>query len=235
LRHRSGGRAARLPAGTSFEYVRGAQPRRATPEICRAANGQQTSQIGFAQPCGIESRKAREAAPIERLRSHRRQSSRASKWPVTPEVAGSSPVAPVKSPANLHVVLSGWTPPGRRLHTTFSTRRRNGQKRRDMRWRRDDFKPIQATSRLTAKAAWRLHRMTGGHGNRERDKGQDDQPMPFGEVLGRGHAPTSAPARIKLRRSRLPAPPGRASPSSSQAGSAPPPTSSRAQRCKSGG
>jgi hypothetical protein len=36
----------------------------------------------------------------------------------------------------------------------------------------------------------RLHRMTGGHGKRERDKGQDDQPMSFGEVLGRGHAPT---------------------------------------------
>jgi hypothetical protein len=38
-------------------------------------------------------------------------------------------------------------------YTQFLTRRRNGQKRRDLRWRRDDFKPIQVAFRLTAKAA----------------------------------------------------------------------------------
>ena len=51
-------------------------------------------------------------------------------------------------------------------------------------------------------------------------------------LLALGHAPT--PARIRLRRSRLPPPPGRASLSSSRGGSAPPRTSSRAQRCTSG-
>jgi hypothetical protein len=31
---------------------------------------------------------------------------RRTKWPVTPEVAGSSPVSPVKVPANQRIVLS---------------------------------------------------------------------------------------------------------------------------------
>jgi hypothetical protein len=42
-------------------------------------------------------------------------------------------------------------------------------------------------------------------------------------------------ARIRLLPSALPAPAGRAWPSSSRGGSAPPPTSSRARRCRSGG
>jgi DNA-binding CsgD family transcriptional regulator len=51
--------------------------------------------------------------------------------PVTPEVAGSSPVAPVKVPANRHVVLSVWTPDRTRLHRLFAARpntRENGPK-----------------------------------------------------------------------------------------------------------
>ena len=46
--------------------------------------------------------------------------------PVTPEVAGSSPVAPVKVPANLSILLSAQTPGRGQLHTlsTESTRKR---------------------------------------------------------------------------------------------------------------
>jgi hypothetical protein len=40
-----------------------------------------------------------------------------------------------------------------RLHTLFSKRRRNSQKRPEMRSRGGDFKPNQAEFRLTAKAA----------------------------------------------------------------------------------
>jgi hypothetical protein len=48
--------------------------------------------------------------------------------PVTPEVAGSSPVAPAKVPANRQVVLSQQTPDLRRLHRPFRGKTRNGQK-----------------------------------------------------------------------------------------------------------
>jgi hypothetical protein len=48
--------------------------------------------------------------------------------PVTPEVAGSSPVAPVKIPANRQVVLSVQTPDRRQLHRPFRSKTRNGQK-----------------------------------------------------------------------------------------------------------
>ena len=41
----------------------------------RAANGQQTSESGFAEPYGIESQRAGNAPRIERLRLHRRQPS----------------------------------------------------------------------------------------------------------------------------------------------------------------
>jgi len=43
--------------------------------VSRAANGQQTCEIGFAQACGIDPRLARKAARIERFRIHRRRSS----------------------------------------------------------------------------------------------------------------------------------------------------------------
>jgi hypothetical protein len=48
--------------------------------------------------------------------------------PVTPEVAGSSPVAPVKLPANQHVVLSALTPEFGRLHKRCSGRPETGEK-----------------------------------------------------------------------------------------------------------
>jgi hypothetical protein len=48
--------------------------------------------------------------------------------PVTPEVAGSSPVAPVKIPANWHGVLSAQTPAWGRLHRLLLP---NGSNRRD--------------------------------------------------------------------------------------------------------
>jgi hypothetical protein len=86
------------------------------------------------------------------FRAVRRRASWCPIRPVTPEVAGSSPITPVKVPANRAIVLSSsWI--GHRLHRLFSKRRRNRQKRPEMRSRGDDFKPIQAEFRLTAKAA----------------------------------------------------------------------------------
>jgi hypothetical protein len=55
--------------------------------------------------------------------------------PVTPEVAGSSPVPPAKVPANRHVVLSGQTPDSGRPHRLFRTKARNTRKRRETRLR----------------------------------------------------------------------------------------------------
>jgi len=81
---------APIPAATHFRSA-----------LARAANGQQTSETGFPQPCEIEPREAQKAASTERSRVHRRHPSRRSKRPVTPEVAGSSPVAPVNNPCNL--------------------------------------------------------------------------------------------------------------------------------------
>jgi hypothetical protein len=75
---------APIPAATHFRSA-----------LARAANGQQTSEMGFPQPCEIEPREAQKAASTERSRVHRRHPSQRSKRPVTPEVAGSSPVAPV--------------------------------------------------------------------------------------------------------------------------------------------
>jgi hypothetical protein len=72
-----------------------------TRRLARAANGQQTSEIALAQPCASESREARRPAWIERFRVNRRQPSRPFKRPVTPEVAGSSPVAPVENTLQL--------------------------------------------------------------------------------------------------------------------------------------
>jgi hypothetical protein len=66
------------------------------PNDSRAAEGQQTLEIGSTQSCTIQMSKARRGACIERLRVDRRQSSLRWNMPVTPEVAGSSPVAPVK-------------------------------------------------------------------------------------------------------------------------------------------
>jgi hypothetical protein len=63
----------------------------------RAANGQQTSEKRPTEPCGVATHGGRTPQEWSDCAGHRRQSSRSSKWPVTPEVAGSSPVAPVKS------------------------------------------------------------------------------------------------------------------------------------------
>jgi hypothetical protein len=65
---------------------------------------------------------------------------------VTPEVAGSSPVAPAKVPANRHVVLSGQTPDSGRPHRLFSTKARNTRKRRETRLRATVFKPFLPAS-----------------------------------------------------------------------------------------
>jgi hypothetical protein len=73
--------------------------------------------------------------------------------PVTPEVAGSSPVAPVKVPANRHVVLSSQTPDRCRLHRLSPEASRNGQKQHQNVSGVVDFKPVQAGFRLATKAA----------------------------------------------------------------------------------
>jgi hypothetical protein len=64
--------------------------------------------------------------------------------PVTPEVAGSSPVAPVKIPAKWHIVLSVQTPDRGRLHAPSIEATRNSSKRPDTGPGRLDFKPIHA-------------------------------------------------------------------------------------------
>jgi hypothetical protein len=61
--------------------------------------------------------------------------------PVTPEVAGSSPVAPIKIPANRHIALSVQTPEWSRLHRLFLGATRNGQKRLESPSADDDFRP----------------------------------------------------------------------------------------------
>jgi hypothetical protein len=58
-----------------------------------------------------------------------------------------------KSPANRHVVLSGWTPKSATTTHNFLDATTKRPKRPDMRWWADDFKPIQAEFRPTAKAA----------------------------------------------------------------------------------
>jgi hypothetical protein len=68
-----------------------------------------------------------------RIPAYHRSTRKCHDRPVTPEVAGSSPVAPVKVPANRHIVLPCLTPGRRRLHTRFSKRRRNSGKRRGRR------------------------------------------------------------------------------------------------------
>ena len=73
--------------------------------------------------------------------------------PVTPEAAGSSPVAPVKVPANRQLVLSVRTANLTRLHRLFRCETRNARKRRETGRPGIDFKPIQPLFRLSAKRA----------------------------------------------------------------------------------
>src|SRR6266550_2149495 len=73
--------------------------------------------------------------------------------PVTPEVAGSSPVAPVKVPANWAILLSAQTPTRGQLHTLSTESTPNGQKAAETPFGSHDFKPILAEGRSAAKAA----------------------------------------------------------------------------------
>src|SRR5216117_1247305 len=99
---------------------------------------------------GLRRRKGR----INRVTARQALSmSRWSKRPVTPEVAGSSPVAPVKSPAKRHDVLSIQTPDLGRLHKRAFETALNFQNGSKTRPRGHDFKPFFAAARLTAKAA----------------------------------------------------------------------------------
>jgi hypothetical protein len=66
------------------------------PNDSRAAEGQQTLEIEPTQLCTNQAPEARGTASIERLRARRRQSLPPWNKPVAREVAGSSPVAPVK-------------------------------------------------------------------------------------------------------------------------------------------
>ena len=57
----------------------------------RGSKRPKSASLNHEEPSCEKTRKARS----ERLGVHRAQASRPSKWPVTPEVAGSSPIAPV--------------------------------------------------------------------------------------------------------------------------------------------
>src|SRR5205823_12285342 len=105
------------------------------------------------KPSGSDSRKSRNTAWIERLRVHRRQPSSLLKWSVTPEVAGSSPVAPVKIRAKRDVVLSrqavdadlgNCRPPGQRNEGRFLSQPS---------WRRSCLATRSALARSTAPPA----------------------------------------------------------------------------------
>jgi hypothetical protein len=67
-------------------------------------------------------RRGRKALLTAEIPAYPRSARKRHDRPVTPEVAGSSPVAPVTIPANRHVVLSVQTPNRRRLHRLFSRR-----------------------------------------------------------------------------------------------------------------
>jgi hypothetical protein len=73
--------------------------------------------------------------------------------PVPPEVAGSSPVASVKSPAKWRIVLSAQTPDLGRLHKRSFERGRNGGKRAATPSKCHGFEPNSPESRPTANMA----------------------------------------------------------------------------------
>jgi hypothetical protein len=73
--------------------------------------------------------------------------------PVTPEVAGSSPVAPVKVPAKWHVVLAVLAPGLGRPHTPFRAEARRRAKRTNTRVRAQEFTRIQRELRAAHEAA----------------------------------------------------------------------------------
>ena len=96
------GRRAQLRLARRFKRLlvrhdRGAGVHRAflaLERISRAAEGQQTLEIESAQSCTNQAGRACRRASIERLRVNHGRSSSSWNKPVTPEVAGSSPVAP---------------------------------------------------------------------------------------------------------------------------------------------
>jgi hypothetical protein len=117
------------------------------PRVAQTLSGR------LAQPCGGEAARSEKSLQMSPFGGVRRRAWLSPTRPVTPEVAGSSPVAPAKIPANeYYFALSSLTPGRCRLHTLFSERRRNSQKRPEMRSRSDHFKPIEAELRLTARA-----------------------------------------------------------------------------------
>src|SRR6266568_9642968 len=88
--------------------------------LCRVAAGRSRSQpVRLTRKCLLQLVIPGRSRPC-RLRPSR---------PVTPEVAGSSPVAPVKIPANQDIVLPVQTPTLARLHKRAFARPRNPQKR----------------------------------------------------------------------------------------------------------
>jgi hypothetical protein len=86
----------------------GLGPRRANS---RAAEGQQTLEIEPEQSCANQAPAGLRAPSIERLRVNRRQSSFPWNKPVTPEVAGSSPVGPVETSCKSEFLLSASAQP----------------------------------------------------------------------------------------------------------------------------
>jgi hypothetical protein len=90
---------------------------------------------------------------MKAFRDVRRRASSCPTRPVTPEVAGSSPVAPVKSPANRHIVLSIKTPGHGRLHKRAFEPARKRSKAPETPSAGHDFKPVAAATKPAAKAS----------------------------------------------------------------------------------
>ena len=112
--------------------------------LCRAAAGRSRSQpVLSVRKCLLQ--------PV--IRGGRRPWRLRPCRPVTPEVAGSSPVARAKLPANGHVLLSAQRPDRGQLHTRSIEPTRTAKKGRKRRSGAHDFKPILADAGSAAKAA----------------------------------------------------------------------------------
>jgi hypothetical protein len=85
--------------------------------------------------------------------------------PVTPEVAGSSPVAPVKLPANGSIVLSGKAQRSTRLHKTRVRAGPNRPKTGRKRVRAPRRQAVCGRVEADREGGVRLHKMAGGQGS----------------------------------------------------------------------
>jgi hypothetical protein len=119
------GRHCRAPASSRGALSWFAE--KATPRIPRSSR--RRSPEAPAQPRESPQRWSQKALLLPVIPVYPRSARKRHDRPVTPEVAGSSPVAPVKIPANWHIVLSVQTPDLARLHRRVFDEGRNSQNR----------------------------------------------------------------------------------------------------------